>query len=79
MRGLVPVYDKDTKELLCVVDNLTVDEIQKICDDVTAVWVEADEQGLWFDAVDDSEKGLKARLQAEGAVVYDVAIDEVYF
>ena len=79
MRGLVPVYDKDTKELLCVVDNLTVDEIERIANEVTAVWVEADERGIWFDAVDDSEKGLKARLQEAGAVVYDVSIDEVYF
>ena len=74
MRGLVPVYDEDTKELLFVVDNLTVDEIE-----VTAMWVEADEQGWWFDAVNDSEKGLKARLQEEGAVVYEVSGDEVYF
>ena len=36
-------------------------------------------QEIWFDAVDDSEKGLKARLKEEGAVVYDVSIDEVYF
>ena len=79
MRGLVPVYDQDTKELLCVVDNLTVDEIEKIANEVTAMWVEADEQGWWFDAVNDSEKGLKARLQEEGAVVYDVSGDEVYF
>ena len=79
MRGLVPVYDKDTKELLCVVDNLTVDEIERIANEVTAMWVEADERGIWFDAVDDSEKGLKARLKEEGAVVYDVSIDEVYF
>lgn len=79
MRGLVPVYDENTKELLFVVDNLTVDEIKRIANEVTAIWVEADEQGWWFDAVNDSEKGLKARLQEEGAVVYDVSGDEVYF
>lgn len=79
MRGLVPIYDQDTKELVCVVDNLTADEIKRISDEVTAMWVEADEQGWYFDALNDAEKGLKARLQEEGAVVYDVSADEVYF
>ena len=79
MRGLVPVYDQDTKELICVVDNLTADEIKRIGDEVSAMWVEADEQGWYFDALNDPEKGLKARLQEEGAVVYDVSEDEVYF
>ena len=79
MRGLVPVYDQDTKELICVVDNLTADEIKRIGDEVSAMWVEADEQGWYFDALNDPEKGLKARLQEEGAVVYDVSADEVYF
>ena len=63
MRGLVPVYDQDTKELICVVDNLTADEIKRIGDEVSAMWVEADEQGWYFDALNDPEKGLKARLQ----------------
>lgn len=79
MRGLVPVFDKDTNELLMVVDNLTHDQVEKIADDVIAIWREADEKDGWFDAVNDDERGLKARLEAEGGVVYDISSVEVYF
>lgn len=79
MRGLVPVFDKDTNELLMVVDNLTPDQVEKIADDVIAIWREADEKDEWFDAVNDDERGLKARLEAEGGVVYDISSVEVYF
>lgn len=79
MRGLVPVFDKDTNELLMVVDNLTPDQVEKIADDVIAIWREADEKDGWFDAVNDDERGLKARLEAEGGVVYDISSVEVYF
>ena len=79
MRGLVPVFDKDTNELLMVVDNLTPDQIEKIADDVTAIWRKADEKNEWFDAVNDDERGLKVRLEAEGGVVYDISSEEVFF
>ena len=79
MRGLVPVFDKDTNELLMVVDNLTPDQVEKIADDVIAIWREADEKDKWFDAVNDDERGLKARLEAEGGVVYDISSEEVIF
>ena len=79
MRGLVPVFDKDTNELLMVVDKLTPDQVEKIADDVIAIWREADEKGEWFDAVDDDERGLKVRLEAEGGVVYDISSEEVIF
>lgn len=79
MRGLVPVFDKDTNELLMVVDNLTPDKVEEIANDVTTMWREADEQDEWFDGVNDDERGLKARLEAEGGVVYDISSVEVYF
>lgn len=79
MRGLVPVFDKDTNELLMVVDNLTHDQVEKIANDVTAIWREADGKNEWFDAVNDDERGLKVRLEAEGGVVYDISSEEVYF
>ena len=79
MRGLVPVFDKDTNELLMVVDNLTPDKVEEIANDVTTMWREADEKDEWFDGVNDDERGLKARLEAEGGVVYDISSVEVYF
>ena len=79
MRGLVPVFDKDTNELLMVVDNLTHDQVEKIADDVTAIWRKADEKEDWFDAVNDGGRGLRVRLEAEGGVVYNISSEEVYF